>query len=634
MSVDRHLSVAIIVFSFFSVVAAISFPSLPLEASSSFAAAVAAVAGVFVGSEPVANAELTQDKGDDGVHLVRLRRQEARQVGMGGAGKSFYTGRVLVGQPPQALHVSFDTSSGQIILPTDTCTSLACTEHWPYQPAASSSAVDINADGTLAQGNNDVRDAITIGFSSLDLGDGSVTGQFLADSVCLPSAQPTACTAVGLVAATQLSDMPFRAFPADGIVGLGLEGLAISRSFNFMRSLSVQSESNAGQQPLKQQFGLYHGDKFGEVAFGGHNPRRLASALMWTPVTQPKEGYWQVGISSIRVGNATMSICQKVSCRGIIDSGTSRLGVPSDAMTEFEAAFAKEPPHRGEGFGCIGQDLHLELSGGIELTLRAQDYTNGDNCESSISRLDLPESFAGVFVLGEPVLKRYYSVFDSSKEGAEVIGFGLAAEPAAGEESAVAAAEVAEDLQEARERSLGVLRSQLTIIAAMIQAFFMRVVVVMGLVLLGTQLTAGRTFFATIDGILSKQVTKFEMAKFTTLVSASEMPQGDECVICLGSCDDDPAIVAGVPGLRQPHDVVDEKGSSCGCNGKAPRWRRLRCGHHFHETCIFEWLRKSKQCPTCRGHFIAEPSENGQAPLISSEQQAPPISSIQTLLVH
>merc|ERR1711865_430857 len=70
------------------------------------------------------------------------------------------------------------------------------------------------------------------------------------------------------------------------------------------------------------------------------------------------------------------------------------------------------------------------------------------------------------------------------------------------------------------------------------------------------------------------------VAAIATPVPASEVPAADECVICLGSCET----------CEDGHEQTD-------------RWRKLRCGHHFHETCIFEWFNKSQQCPTCRRHI-------------------------------
>jgi len=51
---------------------------------------------------------------------------------------------------------------------------------------------------------------------------------------------------------------------------------------------------------------------------------------------------------------------------------------------------------------------------------------------------------------------------------------------------------------------------------------------------------------------------------------APEVPPGAECTICLDE---------GTPQTR---------------------WRSLRCGHHFHEACLLEWLRRARRCPLCR----------------------------------
>lgn len=60
----------------------------------------------------------------------------------------------------------------------------------------------------------------------------------------------------------------------------------------------------------------------------------------------------------------------------------------------------------------------------------------------------------------------------------------------------------------------------------------------------------------------------------STRIPASEVPPSDDCVICLGSCEE--------------------------CGLQKPCWRRLQCGHHFHEACISQWVKKSKRCPVCR----------------------------------
>jgi hypothetical protein len=564
-----------------------------------------------------------------GVQLVRLRKQKARKVdGHSSSSSSFYTARVFVGQPqPQLLHVTFDTASGGVTLPSAACSSLACKEHRKYRPEVSALAVDVNADGTLVQEGQRLatqtvnRDAITIGFSSLDLGDGSVTGHFLADSVCLqtqsslnhsgtsgyPKWPSAACAEVGLVAATELSDVPFRAAPYDGSIGLGMHGLSIGKAFSFIDTLGDSSGPGTDSlPPSTQQFALYHGRTFGEAAFGVYNPKRLASPLQWAPVVKPEEGYWQVNILSIRVGNQSLNVCQDGSCRGIIDSCTSKLGVPVKTMPDFETAFSKTLPLRRVGNICSGPDIVLELSGGLQLAMKAEDYAHGNEgsddvqCESGLASLDLPESFAGVFILGEPLLRRYYTVFDW-KDGSQQIGFGLASAVVEGgeEERIAAAAEVAEDIEEETlNRSVG--RQDLAF-PMLMQALLVRVMVVLCMVFFGTHIVGARSFINCLERMMAYRGLLLELSEFTTAVPFSEAPEGDECVICLGSCEDDPQTLRGVPGL---HAFSAEEGGCCGYKKACgPKWRKLPCGHHFHETCIFEWLRKARQCPVCRRHL-------------------------------
>ena len=37
---------------------------------------------------------------------------------------------------------------------------------------------------------------------------------------------------------------------------------------------------------------------------------------------------------------------------------------------------------------------------------------------------------------------------------------------------------------------------------------------------------------------------------------------------------------------------------------------KLHCGHTFHQACIDPWLKKSSECPNCRGDVYAKPTFN------------------------
>lgn len=74
------------------------------------------------------------------------------------------------------------------------------------------------------------------------------------------------------------------------------------------------------------------------------------------------------------------------------------------------------------------------------------------------------------------------------------------------------------------------------------------------------------------------------VSSFAVPVASCDAPPADECVICLGSC--------------ESCELCDHR--------LKPRWRRLQCGHHFHEHCIFEWLKKAQRCPMCRRHVCKD----------------------------
>ncbi|CAK0883455.1 unnamed protein product [Prorocentrum cordatum] len=293
--------------------------------------------------------------------------------------KSFYVGAVRVGTGGAELgmEVFFDTSSGQVILDSVRCEATPCLLHRRYSPT-----VDLRLDGAhVPEGRRGNR--VDIRLDSNDAAPGRATGDLVRDTLCLGPLVRTACAQV--------------------------------------RRLS----------------------------FGGYNEARLAAPLSWTPVARPEEGFWQVGISSIRVGGRSLGLCERFSggCRGVVDSSSANLGVPSDLMPALLEALAVSSTEGGPCSGAVGPDLHLVLEGGATLTLGPREYAGpsaraAGGCGPQLHSVSTEsKAAAGRFLhngtvrragglaertllLGEPLLRRYYTVFDL---GAERIGFGLAA---------------------------------------------------------------------------------------------------------------------------------------------------------------------------------------------------------------
>merc|ERR1719221_1125434 len=119
-----------------------------------------------------------------------------------------------------------------------------------FNMSASQTSTPINSDGSEVP-EGEICDQVTIGF-----GTGEITGEFTRDRVCFgaaPAAQEaplaemgselvapgqsekedsTLCVEMSVVLAVEMSTQPFKTFRFDGILGLGLDGLAMNSHFS------------------------------------------------------------------------------------------------------------------------------------------------------------------------------------------------------------------------------------------------------------------------------------------------------------------------------------------------------------------------------------------------------------------
>lgn len=329
---------------------------------------------------------------------------------------------------------------------------------------ASDTAEPVNTDGSVVEPGS-LGDRVTIGF-----GTGQVTGELVREKVCLgPLQHSGSCVFAHTVVALELSSNPFGLLPFDGILGLGLRGLSLTHNFSFFNVLSQSGQLQHAQFSVFLTEGE-HGEE-SELAIGGHNPQRLLSPLSWALAAKPELGYWQVQILALHIGDHTMDFCRDGSCHGIIDTGTSHFGIPAPYDKEVEDLLTSPA---GNILDCRLADtptIKIELQG-FNLTLNSENYmrklplhedvfrgmnqgvthpaynattitttqlhylgeanhgagTDGDAaryCRPRLMPVRMPPPMGPkLFIFGEPVLHRYYTVFDWN---VPQIGFGLAA---------------------------------------------------------------------------------------------------------------------------------------------------------------------------------------------------------------
>jgi hypothetical protein len=366
-----------------------------------------------------------------------------QDIGGSRSQKNVYFGSVSVGSPQrQELTVIFDTGSGHVVLPSAACQSEACAVHKSYDSKASENAVEVDASGAkIVAGKK--REKVKI-----DYGSGDIKGVFVEDKLCLgPSASAdNACVDLRLVTATEMSYEPFHGFAADGIVGLGMGALALKPEMNFFGMMVKQ------KQLAHPSFGVFLADSddmTSEISFGGHNPELVRSPLEWVPVARPEEGHWQVRITRVRVDGETLDFCEDGQCRAVVDTGTSVLAVPTAVAGSLQEKLHAEAPVHDSILDCRlaqGATLHFELETGTTISLGPGEYAReaaeavddgsggsstvelapkARECRPTLLPFDMEAPMGPkLFVLGEPVLRKYYTAYDWQEKR---VGFALAA---------------------------------------------------------------------------------------------------------------------------------------------------------------------------------------------------------------
>jgi len=388
-----------------------------------------------------------------------LTRHETRTTLPSGAvqQKSAYWGTLHVGMPANSYRVVFDTGSGLLILPSAYCQSETCRNHKRYRRSASSSGKDINLDGSALL-EDKPRDQMTVSY-----GTGKVEGVLVDERVCIgpqddDAAEDVAtegvtrndCMHMGMVAATYMSPEQFMNFEFDGILGLALPALSQGVGFNFLNAMGRTVAASAARPNTFAVFLATQEEASGEIAFGGWDQSRYRGQLGWSKVLNPEFGHWLVGIQAVRVDDTVISFCEDGACKAVVDTGTSLMSVPPKAFQSLYLNLRHVDVDESKCAGA-GPRLHFDMVGisgeSFTMTLTPEDYATVDmkssqgtsplyvnfgerpnaepqtHCRARLMAMDLPAPIGPkVFLFGEPMLRRYYTIYDSDLP--PKVGFG------------------------------------------------------------------------------------------------------------------------------------------------------------------------------------------------------------------
>ncbi|CAE7945647.1 PGA [Symbiodinium sp. KB8] len=258
--------------------------------------------------------------------------------------------------------------------------------------------------GTLSGGSGaDYCSTIIVSFA---VGKGNVAGKSGQDKVCLSPQK--ICADTLLVEATQMSDEPFSIFPFDGVVGLGMPSLSLTKMHNFLGNLADANQLDKDRFAV--WFATEDDKEDSEISFGALPPNRLGSEVAWLPLSSTTSGLWQVEMSDVTLNLVHLDVCKK-GCHAAFDTGSGMISGPKHLVEAISQEL-------NVATDCSNYDelpaLGFEL-GGVTYNLDKYEYVKrtSEGCFPQLQSTDEAEtSEASTFFLGAPFLTRYVTIYD------------------------------------------------------------------------------------------------------------------------------------------------------------------------------------------------------------------------------
>jgi hypothetical protein len=332
---------------------------------------------------------------------------------------SEYFGTVSVGSPAQEFQVLFDTGSGNLLLASASCDSLACTKHKQLNASLSTTSLNIafaNKPDTPVGDDGD-QDVVNLVY-----GTGEATGVIVQDRVCVGST----CVRLDLVAAIEESEAPFAGAPFDGIFGLGLTPLSEAPAFNL---LDCMTRDKTIKHALFSVFLGAMDDEESEILFGSYRPEHVADELTWIPVINGS-GFWEVSLDGVSLDGK--KIANSSNASAVLDTGTSLLAGPPEIVNALldQLNIANDCSNLNSL-----PDIGFNVSGHL-LSLSPREYVDqdasGKECTLPLMTQDVKPGERSSWILGDPFLRKYYTVYDREKMQ---VGLALAARKTQGSAS-------------------------------------------------------------------------------------------------------------------------------------------------------------------------------------------------------
>ncbi|KAJ7588163.1 aspartic peptidase A1 [Mycena floridula] len=312
---------------------------------------------------------------------------------------SIFYGSVAVGTPLVSYNVILDTGSADLWLADSSC-SVGCDGGIP--------TFDSSASSTF----KDQRTPFQIQY-----GSGAAIGTLATDTVEMAGFAFTQVFAV-----CDQVDNVLNA-PVSGLMGLGFSSLASSQATPFWENLV---RNGAWDQPVMAfQLTRYIDDERarelepgGVFTMGFTNTSLYTGQIDFNPIPDNIPGFWTQTISSLTVQGNQITL-SSADLRAAIDTGTTLVGGPADAIAEIYAQIPGSQPAAGQAegyymFPCKTTVTVTLAFGGKTWSISPTDFNHQEIeegfCMGAFFALPTGASLPS-WIVGDTFLKNVYSVF-------------------------------------------------------------------------------------------------------------------------------------------------------------------------------------------------------------------------------
>jgi Eukaryotic aspartyl protease len=267
----------------------------------------------------------------------------------------------------QELPVMFDTGSTSTWVASIDCYSRGCNRHKKYNPYTSKTYKSLHTS------------------FEIQYGSGRIRGELAKETIIIDKYNLKDIE-IGLVL-LEIGEV-FEKIPFTGIVGISPN----SNQFSFVQQLYNQFNVTTISISLSETL-----DEPGYIGFEVFSPALMHKSLSLN--------YWEIELTDFRIGD--YDFCKSINtviCKGVIDTGTSVLSVPSNIYYQFIRLY-----HITND--CNNARYIPSMSIGIwnkVYEIESLEYITYDSgiCSLALMKLDVPEPVGPFFVLGGTFLRK------------------------------------------------------------------------------------------------------------------------------------------------------------------------------------------------------------------------------------